>query len=144
MGRLHVHVGLILGMALSVTGCGPEEIVSAPDDGLVGVGERACARPLSSGYWNDGTMRFIGGERHVCLCMTEAEYESKSRLDEINQMLLDECRKVSELYEMDWDDCDEDFAANNWIGPEGEGEWVTWPTDHVIYPPGANVDCKAQ
>lgn len=140
MGRLHVYVGLILGMALPVTGCGPE-IVSAPVDG---VGERACARANSRGYWNNGTMRNIGGDRHVCLCMTEAEYESKSRLDELNQMLLDECREVSEFYEMDWDDCDEDFAANNWIGPKGEGELVTWPTGPVLNPPGSDVHCKAE
>ena len=135
MDRFYVYLGaVVLGLGPSLLGC-IDDVVPIPQ-----VDESAaCARGLSKGYWNDGTHRVIGADRHVCLCITEDEFESMSRVDELNQMLLEDCRDQSALYGFDWDDCDEDYAAKEWIGPAGER--VTWPTDHGVNPPGSQVVC---
>lgn len=134
MDRLCVCLGaLILGLVSGLTAC-TDDTVPGPEEGAA-----ACARGITRGYWNDGTRRGIGGDRHVCLCITEEEFESKSRLDEINMLLLEDCRSQSAYYGFDWDDCDEDYASKEWIGPEGE--YVTWPTGPVVNPPGSKVVC---
>jgi hypothetical protein len=75
----------------------------------------------------------------VCICMTEEEYESGSRLDELNQLLLEDCEYDALQYEFDWTDCEADFESNEWIGEDGDR--VTWPTGPVMNPPGAGLEC---
>ncbi|WP_052548489.1 hypothetical protein [Enhygromyxa salina] len=139
MGRLHIHLGaLTLGFALALTvpACQDDTLVAVPDEG-----ERACARPLSYGHWEDGTLRAIGEARHVCLCMTKAEYESKSRIAELNEALLADCELDAAQYDFDWNDCEQDFASNEWVGESGER--ITWPTTTgVVNPPGATLSCR--
>ena len=72
--------------------------------------------------------------------MTEDEYESQSRLDELNQKLLEDCEYDALQYDFDWTDCEKYFDGKTWIGQNGEG--VTWPTEEgVINPPGASLVC---
>ena len=137
MDRLHVHFGaLILGLILGASpGCGDR---TADDPDHV-PSERACARAISHGHWADGRLRGIGETRHVCMCMTEEEWESRSRLDELNQLLLEDCEHDALQYEFDWTDCEDDFENKTWIGEDGDR--VTWPTEPVMFPPGANLEC---
>jgi hypothetical protein len=136
MGRLHIHVrALTLGFALTMAACQDDTVVVVPDEG-----ERACARPISSGHWEDGTHRAVGTDRHVCLCMTKAEYESKSRISELNEALLEDCELDAVQYGFDWNDCEQDFASNEWVGESGER--ITWPTTGVVNPPGATLECR--
>lgn len=137
MDRLHVHLGaLTLGMLLGgAPGCG-DRLADDPDHVPT---ERACARPISSGHWTDGRLRHVGTARHVCMCMTEEEYESGSRLDELNQLLLEDCEYDALQYNFDWTDCQADFESKEWIGEHGER--VTWPTGPVMNPPGSGLEC---
>ncbi|GEM_PF-6182328 len=140
MDRFYIYSGALrlLGMLcmLGMTAC-QDDFVVVP---VLEEGERACARPLSHGHWEDGTHRTVGTARHVCLCMTEAEYESESRFDELNQALRRDCEQDAVQYGFDWTDCEEDFAAKNWIGDEGQ--YITWPTGPVRNPPGSTVECR--
>lgn len=43
-------------------------------------------------------------------------------------------------YGFDWTDCEQDFASNQWVGESGES--ITWPTTHVINPPGVTLECR--
>lgn len=138
MGRLHLYLGTLTltVVAVSLASCAerPLEPYAEP------LG-RACARPVSLGHWHNGMMHTIGTARHVCLCITEDEYESQSRLDEINELLLEDCKSDAEKWDFDWTECEQDFASKEWIGEDG---WkVTWPTEEgVINPPGADLTCE--
>ncbi len=133
--RLHLHL-ILLALAPGLAACG-EDLTEVPDSPAT---ERACARPYAWGHWDDGTKRVLGTDRHVCLCMTEEEYESGSRLDEINAMLLQVCDEQAKSFDFDWTECQSRHDERFWIGEQGE--LVTWPTDHVINPPGSSVHCR--
>jgi hypothetical protein len=136
MDRLYVHIcALTFGVTLATTACSDTVEADMDDEPR----EAACARPISRGHWEDGRRRTIGADRHVCLCMTEEEYESRSRLDELNQMLLEDCELDALQYDFDWTDCEKDFLVKTWIGENGDQ--VTWPTGPVLNPPGSAVVC---
>ena len=138
MDRLHVHLHLAaLASFLAVAACG-DDTTEVPDPAENT--ERACARPYAWGHWDDGTMRTIGTDRHVCLCITEEEFESGTRLAELNAMILAECNQQAEKYDFAWTECQMWHDEKLWIGENGDN--VTWPTDYVIYPPGVQLVCQ--
>ncbi|WP_157595770.1 hypothetical protein [Plesiocystis pacifica] len=133
----------VLGLALaaSVLGlgsCGDDLVVPTEPET-----QRACARAISRGYWEDGGQHNLGLRRHVCLCMTEEEYLSQSRLEELHQALLDDCLSEASSFGMDWSECQADYESEVWISGVEKGSRVTWPTpDHVVVtPPGMHLDC---
>ncbi|MCA9687270.1 MAG: hypothetical protein KC457_34235, partial [Myxococcales bacterium] len=97
--------------------------------------QRVCSRPTSWGHWENGSMHIIAPDRQVCLCMSEAEYLSGERLDELNAMLLEDCELDAEPYEFDWTECQQYHDAGYWL------DMVTWATEWVMFPPGASVVC---
>ena len=129
MDRLRLPASVILATAL-LTSCGDDttEVVEP-------LTERACSRPLAWGHWNEGGMHTIGPDRHVCLCMSEAEFLSGERLDELNAALLADCELAAAPWDFDWTECQDRYDEGVWI------EGVTWPTERVIYPPGADLVC---
>jgi len=84
-------------------------------------------------------MRVIGPDRHVCLCLTEEEFESGSRVAEINALVLADCDEQAEKYDFAWTECQMWHDEKLWVGENGE--LVVWPTDHVINPPGSQLEC---
>ena len=126
--RLRAWLLFAPALVLVAGSCG-DDSVDTPE------GERACARPLAWGHWADGSKHSIGTERHVCLCMTEAEYESGSRMDELNDMLLADCEQDAEPYDFDWTECPAYHDEGLWL------EAVTWPTGPVDNRPGSQVVC---
>jgi hypothetical protein len=138
MDRFHLQLRTLIPLALlALSACHDDTVAIDTADT-----EAACARPLSYGYWETGEyeLRKIGRELLVCVCMSEAEFESKSRLDDLNEALLEACRQDAAKYAFDWDDCEQDFESRAWIGAEGAR--VTWPTEGVTTPPGASLRCR--
>ena len=68
--------------------------------------------------------------------MTEAEYASGSRMDELNDMLLADCEQDAEPYDFDWTECPRYHDEGLWL------DTVTWPTGPVMYAPGSGVVCE--
>lgn len=50
------------------------------------------------------------------MCMTPEQLESHELHDELNDRLLVECQRLSELLGFDWDECEDDYASGHWIG----------------------------
>jgi hypothetical protein len=140
---VHVHLRLLVASWLMLTACG-NDIVVVPE---LEPGERACAFPMSVGHWDDGTLRHIGSDRTVCVCMTEAEFESKSRFDDLNDALLADCHREAAKYDFDWTECEADYESKIWLNGLGivDGSAVWWPmddTDHPLHPPGIFLECS--
>ncbi|NVB37298.1 hypothetical protein G6O69_05610 [Pseudenhygromyxa sp. WMMC2535] len=82
--------------------------------------EPACALLVDTwGHWEDGTRQLImnheaGSSISVCMCMSEEEFDSGVRDDELADLLLDACLAYSELYGYDWDECEEKRAESEW------------------------------
>jgi hypothetical protein len=51
-----------------------------------------------------------------------------------------DCEQDAAQYGFDWTDCEQDFTSNKWVGDDGES--ITWPTTHVVNPPGATLECR--
>lgn len=119
-------------------------VLGSCGDDVVTVAEprtaRACARGIARGHWNDGTKRVVGNDRHVCLCMTEAEFESGARVSELNDLLLAGCDAEAEVWAFDWTECQERHDSGDWVGEDGEN--ITWPTSDVVNPPGVGLICE--
>jgi hypothetical protein len=137
--HVHVHLRLLVASHLVLTACGNDTVVAPKLE----PGERACAFPLSVGHWDDGTLRHIGAARMVCVCMTESEFESKSRFDELNEELLADCNREAAKYQFDWTECEADYESKAWLNGAGglEGANVWWPTEHPLHPPGDLLMC---
>jgi hypothetical protein len=129
------RAALALTVAVALGACA-EETVELPDHEQT---ERACVRPYAWGHWEDGTKHIIGPDRHVCLCMTEAEFESGSRVAELNAMVLAECDEQAKKFDFAWTECQMWHDEQLWVGEDGHS--ITWPTDHVLYSPGAQLSC---
>ncbi|NVB39475.1 hypothetical protein G6O69_16655 [Pseudenhygromyxa sp. WMMC2535] len=115
------------------------ELVDLPAvfDGL----ERRKACMIMAGgrvYWEDGrtTVIFDGSGRSAsaCLCLTEEEFETKSRHDELDDMLYELCETLAVPYEADSNDCLEHYEAGTWLpgGWWAEGEFASMGRN---YPP---------
>lgn len=98
--------------------CG-DDLTEVPDeDGR----EPACMLLVGTdGHWDDGSVRVIfdefdsGSVGVGCMCLTQEEFESQSRHDELAELVLAECERLSALHEFDWDECQEDYDNGVWL-----------------------------
>jgi hypothetical protein len=119
MGRLHIHLRqLILASAVAAAAsCGSDEVL-IPDDLR---GEPTCMWIIGTwGHFSDGGMRLIFEEANAqtaaaCVCMTDADFEFKSRADELNDMALGICEELTERYPFEWDECQQDHNEGEWL-----------------------------
>lgn len=99
MGRSHIYLRqLILAASIVATSaCGSDQ-VSVPEQLR---GEPACMWIMDTRmHFSDGTSKLIFDEPAnqtgaACACLTEAEFESKSRLEELNDMALQICEDLA-------------------------------------------------
>lgn len=73
------------------------------------------------GYWEDGSHMNVWDDVHeetfsICTCMTQEQLEARTFHDELNDQMLVECQRLSDLMGFDWDECIEDHAAGDWEG----------------------------
>ncbi|NVB40589.1 hypothetical protein G6O69_22305 [Pseudenhygromyxa sp. WMMC2535] len=55
----------------------------------------------------------------ACVCMSEEEFESGYRDDELADELMAECLAFSALYGYDWDECEENrYGSEYWLAVE--------------------------
>ncbi|NJK32116.1 MAG: hypothetical protein HC927_06700 [Deltaproteobacteria bacterium] len=96
----------------------------------------ACMVGVAHGYWDDGGLLVIrewatGTAFTACLCLTEEEFSTKSREDELNDMLLEECERQAAMKDFDSNDCQEFYDSEYWLlmvsWARGDNEWMRTP-----------------
>lgn len=114
--RLAVLVSLA--GVLAIGACGDDETVVPEDDGR----EPACMLLINTeGHWDDGRSRAVldefdsGSVAAACVCLDEEEFDSESVREEMADLLLVECERLSGLFEFDWDECQEDHDNGVWL-----------------------------
>ncbi len=109
---------LICALGLIATGCA-ERQAELNGDAL----ERApvcMAIGGTMGYWPDGTHTSVldvdtGTAVTGCLCMTQEEFESQLRLEELNALTYEQCELHAERSGFAWNSCAEDRDAGLWL-----------------------------
>lgn len=120
MGRLQLHLRqLIVVLAAVVVGSCSDDVVEVPDHLR---GEPTCLWIIGSwGHFADGGMRLIIDEdaqfrtAAACVCMSDADYESGSRADELNDMALEICEDLATQNPFEWDECQQDHDDGEWL-----------------------------
>lgn len=88
------------------------------------------------GHFADGSVRMIVDEQisksgSACLCLTEDEYWSQSRHDELNDLALQECDRLAMQHDFVRDECQEDYESEVWY------DYTRWVTPNFDgRPPG--------
>ena len=120
MDRLDIHLRqLILAITtLAVASCA-DEVIEVPDHLR---GDPTCVWIIGTwGHFADGSVRLIIDDdaafrgAAACVCMTEADFESQSRADELNAMALDLCDELATRYPFEWDECQQDHDDGEWL-----------------------------
>ncbi len=140
MGRLHIHIRqlTLASILAALTACGADEEVAIPDELR---GEPACMWIMDTWvHFANGDMRLIIDEATdytgaACVCMTEAEFESEARLDELNDMALQACEELAQQHEHEWDECQQDHDAGEWL------DEVFWSAGDWEHPSGMALRC---
>ncbi|NVB37073.1 hypothetical protein G6O69_04470 [Pseudenhygromyxa sp. WMMC2535] len=124
--------------SLALSGCAERQLEDEADDR-----ERACM--LMAGgrvYWEDGQSRVIvdasGRSATACLCLTEEEFETQSRHDELNERLYERCEALAATFEADSNDCLEHYEAGTWL----PGVW--WARDELSWMGEDSPPCDAE
>ncbi len=99
------------------------------------------------GHFPDGTVRLIFDERTTpewsgaaCMCMTEEEYESGSRVDELKDKALDLCEELADLHPFEWNECQEDYESS----PASDSWWIEWSRGDHEHPAGTALGCVGE
>jgi hypothetical protein len=113
-------VGCLAGSSmLGSSGCSCSERTTH-NVSVVDRGEPACMWIIgTNGYFADGSKRFITDEDRsisgtACLCLSEEEFESESRHEELNDMSLEVCRQLAMQHDFVRDECDEHYEDQAW------------------------------
>lgn len=108
----------LLAAALAGGACADDDTVPIDGEDL----EPACMLLIDTeGHWDDGTHTviydaFVSEAGAVaCLCLREEEFHSKARRNELADLVLAECERLSALFEFDWDECQEDYDNGVWL-----------------------------
>ncbi len=107
---------MLIGSLVSAS-CGDDE-VSVPDHLR---GDPTCMWIVDTwGHFADGGKRLISDEKTrwagaACVCMTDAEFESKSRADELNDMALEICEELATQHSFEWTECQQDHDDGEWL-----------------------------
>lgn len=129
---MNIHMlGLVVVVALA--GCGDRlaDLDDSDDESL----HVACAPITGWGYFEEGGQHVIFNENTgtagtACLCMTEEEVASRSRSEELNDLMFAECTRLADVYSgnFDWDNCEEKYLSGIWpMGmsfAEGDVDWM--------------------
>lgn len=141
--QLHLHAltaGLV-GLALGLSPACGDETVEVPEALR---GEPACMWVMDSrGHFEDGSVRLIIDEPRsytgaACLCLTEAEYESKSRHDELNDRALEVCNQLATQHDFAWTECQENHDSGRWL------DLVFWARGQFTHPSGEGLGCVGE
>lgn len=94
-----------------------------------------------TGIFADGSKRTISDEEthHVgtaCLCLTQREYEMQLRHDELNEMTLQECKRLAAQHDFVSDNCEEQYEQGDWLNN------VYWAEGDFASGKPADFSCK--
>jgi hypothetical protein len=78
-----------------------------------------CMVITGRGHWEDGSSTVLSNEWDsapvVCMCMTKAELNEGVWAEDLNELAYVECKRVEELYDFDWTDCQADYESGEWL-----------------------------
>ncbi len=94
-------------------------------------------------HFSDGTSKLIFDEPAnqtgaACACLTEAEFESKSRLEELNDMALQICEDLANGTPYEWNECQHNHDSGEWL------DVVFWSAGNWEHPSGAALGCAGE
>ena len=104
-------------IASLLAACGDDLVDTSADSDR----EPACMWIVGTrGHFADGTTMLFSDEANnragtACLCITQDEYDSKSRHDELNDLALAECERLAEPYGFEWNECQMDHDSDAWM-----------------------------
>lgn len=109
-----------------VLGCG-ERVADLPEDELEPETLPVCMLMAGTrGYWDDGKSGIVWDPAleqtpAICECMTQERLALpiqtfRDGLTELNDQMLAECNRLSDLRAFDWDDCLQDYESGYWRG----------------------------
>ena len=111
-------VGVVLALASSVVlGCA-ERQGDLEDDGdeLYPV---CMTIGGTMGHWADGTGTSIldidGSAGTACMCMTLEEYQSRELVDELAELVVEECQRLARRYEFESNECRQYYESGIWL-----------------------------
>jgi hypothetical protein len=107
-------------------------------------GEPACAWLIDTRvHFADGGHRLISDEQTrytgaACLCVTEEEFESRSRDDEFNDLALDLCHELATQYDFVWSECQMNYESERWL------DFVFWARGEFDHPSAHKLGCVGE
>ena len=142
MDRLQLHLRTLSAVALLLavaSGCGADQ-VEIPDSLR---GEPACAWIIDSrGHFADGGTHILldemGRTGVACLCLTEEEFETGARHDELNDKALEVCNWLASQQDFAWDECQMDHDSERWL------DFVFWSAGQTQRPEGDALGCVGE
>jgi hypothetical protein len=136
-----ILIGLgLAGVAWTATACS-EDLVEIPEELR---GEPACAWVIDSFVHFEGdNLRVLYDEQTgwsgaACLCLTEEQFESRSRDAEFNDLALDICNKLAAQHEFIWNDCQMDYESERWL------DFVYWAVEDFEHPSAERLGCVGE
>lgn len=145
MGRSNILVreltlvAFIMAIAV-VLSCSADE-VPIPDHLR---GEPACMWIMDTRmYFGDGTSWLIHDDPSnytgaACVCMSEAEFKSQSRSEELNDMALEICEDLAARRAHVWNECVQNYEMGNWLDD------VYWARGKMEHPSGTALGCYGE
>jgi hypothetical protein len=130
-----------LALASSATACCDDDVVEIPEQLR---GEPACAWVIDSHvHFADGGRTVIADEQTnwtgaACLCLTEEEFESRTRDQEFNDLALDRCNELAAQYDFEWSECQMDYESERWL------DFVFWAAGEFEHPSADNLGCAGE
>ncbi len=145
MGRLQLHprsLGSAALVVLLASACASDE-VEIPETLR---GEPACAWIIDTrGHFEDGRTRLIihehtsgPGTGAACLCLTEEEFETQVRHDELNDRALVVCNELAQQHDFAWDECQMDHDSERWL------DFVFWAVGDWARPEADALGCVGE
>lgn len=147
MDRLHLQRRPLTSLFLALVGlvsgalaCA-DEVVEIPDELR---GEPACAWVIDSlVHFADGGVRVLydeqsGGTGAGCLCLSEQEFESGSRNQDLNDLALVVCNQLAAQHDFEWNDCQMDYESERWL------DFVFWAVEEFEHPTADALGCVGE
>ena len=131
---------ILLALAGTAPACS-DEVVEIPEQLR---GEPACAWVIDSQvHFADGSLRVLYDEQTkwtgaACLCVTEQDFESRSRDQEFNDLALQICNTLAAQHDFEWNDCQIDYESERWL------DFVFWTSDGFEHPAAEDLGCVGE